>query len=117
MVSDQAVRHPEKRSARIPFAVSPEKATSVSARFEAEGRKMYGGMGEAWTYLSTIIAGVVVWGGAGYGLDHLLGTKPVLFVVGALLGNFAGIYLVYLKAFRDESAGNASKKEVKRDAA
>jgi ATP synthase protein I len=78
---------------------------------------MYGGMGEAWNYLSTIIAGVAVWGGAGYGLDWLFGTKPVLFVIGALLGNFAGIYLVYIKAFREEAAGAGPNKGVRRDAA
>ncbi len=76
---------------------------------------MYGGIGEAWNYLSTIIAGIAVWAGAGYGLDHLLGTKPVLFVIGALVGNFAGIYLVYVRAFRDVST--PSSKGVTRGAA
>lgn len=57
------------------------------------------GMGEAWTYLSTLFSGVAVWGAIGYGLDRWLGTDPVLFVIGALLGNFAGIYLIYLRAF------------------
>lgn len=57
-------------------------------------------MGEAWSYLSYLISGVVVWGLAGYGLDKWLGTRPVFFVIGALLGNFAGIYLLYIKAFK-----------------
>lgn len=59
----------------------------------------WSGMGEAWSYLSYIIAGVAVWGLIGYGLDSWMGTRPVFFVIGALVGNFAGIYLVYLKAF------------------
>ena len=59
-------------------------------------------MGEAWSYLSTIISGLVVWGAIGYGLDKWLGTRPVLFVIGVLVGNFAGCYLVYIKAFAAE---------------
>ena len=71
------------------------------------------GMGEAWTYLSTLFSGIAVWGAIGYGLDRWLGTDPVLFVIGALMGNFAGIYLIYLRAFgpkrpTDEEAHRAS---------
>lgn len=61
---------------------------------------MWSGVGEAWAALSTLIAGIGVWGGVGFGLDHLLGTRPILFVVGALVGNFAAIYLIYVKSFR-----------------
>lgn len=64
-------------------------------------RSMWKDMGEAWNALSTLIAGVAVWGGIGYGIDHLAGTRPVLFVIGAVFGNFAGIYLVYMKYFRE----------------
>jgi F0F1-type ATP synthase assembly protein I len=65
-------------------------------------------MGEAWTYLSYIISGVVVWGGIGLGLDAWIGTKPVLTVIGALLGNFTGIYAVYIKAFKSEAGPHAA---------
>jgi F0F1-type ATP synthase assembly protein I len=60
-------------------------------------------MGEAWTALSTLISGIAVWGGIGYAIDHFAGTKPVLFVIGVLAGNFLGIYLVYIKYFREAS--------------
>lgn len=63
-------------------------------------------MGEAWTALSTLIAGIVVWGGIGYAIDYFAGTRPVLTVIGVLAGNFGAIYLMYVKYFRlDESAG------------
>ena len=109
-----AVRHPSGRPPRIPFAVRAQTKSDVSRRFDSEGRKLWGGIGEAWTYLSTIIAGIAVWGAAGFGLDHWLGTRPVFFVIGALVGNFAGIYLVYIKSFRDV---DGTTKGVKRDAA
>jgi ATP synthase protein I len=60
-------------------------------------------MGEAWTALSTLVTGIAVWGGVGYGLDRWLGTKPVLFVIGVLVGNFAAVYLIYMRSLRQEA--------------
>lgn len=59
-------------------------------------------MGEAWTVLSTLIAGIGVWGAAGYGLDALFGTRPVIFVIGVLVGHFAAVYIVYIRANQQE---------------
>jgi F0F1-type ATP synthase assembly protein I len=64
---------------------------------ETEERAMWQGLGDAWAALSTIISGVLVWGAIGYGLDRLFATRPIFFVVGAVFGNFGGIYLVYRK--------------------
>jgi ATP synthase protein I len=64
---------------------------------ETEERAMWQGLGDAWAALSTIISGVVVWGAIGYGLDRLFATRPIFFVIGAVLGHFGGIYLVYRK--------------------
>lgn len=65
------------------------------------GSGLWNGFGEAWAALSTLLAGIGVVGGIGFGLDHLLGTKPVLVAVGVIAGNFAGIYLIYVKYFRE----------------
>jgi F0F1-type ATP synthase assembly protein I len=77
---------------------------------------MWQGMGEAWNALSTLIAGIAVWGGIGYGIDRLVGTKPVLFVIGVLVGNFGGIYLLYVKYFRPDAPTGAPSKGGPRDA-
>jgi F0F1-type ATP synthase assembly protein I len=53
--------------------------------------------------VSTLISGIVLWGAVGLGLDHLFGTGPVLFVVGAILGNFGGIYLMYVRYLRESA--------------
>ena len=42
-----------------------------------------------------------MWGGLGALLDHVFGTWPLLFAIGAFLGNFAAIYLIYVQYFRD----------------
>lgn len=55
------------------------------------------GLESGWSAVASIISGVVVWGGLGWLADRAFGTWPVLFVAGALVGNFAGIYLLYLK--------------------
>lgn len=69
---------------------------------EAEERAMWQGLGDAWAALSTIISGVVVWALIGWGADRLFGTRPIFFVVGAIVGNFGGIYLVYRKELSRE---------------
>jgi ATP synthase protein I len=57
------------------------------------------GASEGWAALSTLIAGIAVWGGVGYGLDRLLGTSFIV-VIGLLLGVTSSIYLVYVRAGR-----------------
>jgi ATP synthase protein I len=97
---ESTVRHPQKPSPTIRQALKNPVTSPVfhNAR-DKRPDSGWSGMGEAWTYLSYIIGGVAVWGLGGYGLDRLLGTRPVFFVIGALVGNFAGIYLAYVRAF------------------
>ena len=93
---------------------SPDRIRPALRR-ETEA-KLWSGVGEAWTALATLMSGIVVWGGVGWGIDRLAGTRPIFFVIGALVGNFAGIYLIYVKNFRDApSASFARTPEVKRD--
>ena len=91
---DPEVRHPEKPSRRIPRAVIPSRSS----------QDLWRGLGEGWSYVSYLIVGIGFWGGVGYLVDAWAGTKPVLFVIGALLGNFAGIYLIYARTMADERA-------------
>lgn len=92
MGADETVRHPRRPSVRIPGVVKPGRASAEA--------QMWRGLGDAWTALSTIIAGIAVWGAAGFGLDRWFGTWPVLFVIGVLVGNFGAIYLVYVRAVK-----------------
>jgi ATP synthase protein I len=85
---------------------SPDRIRPALKREQAGGKRpdskqMWQGMGEAWTALSTLVSGIAVWGGIGYVIDRVAGTRPVLFVIGVLLGNFAGIYLIYVKYFKE----------------
>lgn len=59
---------------------------------------MWSGLGQGWSALGSIISGIVVWGGVGYLLDRVFGIAPVLMIVGVLVGNFAGVYLIYVRS-------------------
>lgn len=54
------------------------------------------GDANAFSITGTLLGGIVVWGGVGWGLDHLVGTS-FLVLLGVLLGAFTGVYLVYVK--------------------
>ena len=45
----------------------------------------------AWRMVIELVAGIVIGGAIGYGLDALLGTRPWLLIVFVLLGFAAGI--------------------------
>lgn len=92
------VRHPSKDAGTIRGALVPSHSS----------RSFWHGLGDAWTALSYLIGGIVVWGGIGFGLDRLLPTAPILTVVGVLIGNAAGIYLVYLRWPIEEGPRRAS---------
>jgi F0F1-type ATP synthase assembly protein I len=61
----------------------------------------WSGADQGWAAACTLVAGILVWGGIGAVLDRVFGTWPILFAVGAFLGNFAAIYLIYVRHFRD----------------
>jgi F0F1-type ATP synthase assembly protein I len=48
-----------------------------------------------------MVAGIAVWGGIGYLIDHLAGTPHVFAALGALLGASGSTYIVYLRYGRE----------------
>ena len=50
-----------------------------------------------------LMAAILTWAGLGWLADRWLGTGPWLLVVGALVGNAAGIYLIWLRSGRMEA--------------
>lgn len=82
----QQVRRPTDGPHRIPDALFPSGTPQLLRGLES-----------ALSAVSYLVSGVLVWGAVGYGLDHLLGTGPVFALVGAVLGNAAGVYLIYLR--------------------
>jgi F0F1-type ATP synthase assembly protein I len=59
-------------------------------------------MGTGWAITSTMVAGILVWGGVGYLLDRLLWSSRALTAIGIVVGAGAGTYLVYLRYGRGD---------------
>ena len=59
------------------------------------------GANQAWSVIGTLLAGIVVWGGAGWLLDRWLGFDGLFLPIGMLLGLGAAIYLIYVRYGRD----------------
>ncbi len=51
----------------------------------------YSGAQQAWRMVIELVAGIVIGVGIGLGLDALLGTRPFLLILFALLGFAAGV--------------------------
>lgn len=51
-----------------------------------------------------LITATLTWAAIGWLLDRWLGTDPWFLAIGALLGNAAGIYLVWLRGRRMDAA-------------
>lgn len=50
-----------------------------------------------------LMSAILLWTGIGWLADRWLGTGPWLLVVGGLIGNSAGIYLIWLRSARMEA--------------
>ena len=50
--------------------------------------------GSGMAAVSYLIAGMVVWGGAGWLVDHWLHTDGIAMGIGAVIGGAAGVYLI-----------------------
>jgi F0F1-type ATP synthase assembly protein I len=73
-----------------------------------ERNDAWSGMGTGWAISSTLLGGILVWGGIGYLVDRLIGTDRVFTAVGFLLGAVGGIYLVYLRYGREPRGGDGA---------
>lgn len=62
----------------------------------------WGGMGTGLAIASTMLAGMLVWGGIGFLVDRLVWSSRVFTAVGIVLGAAASGYIVYLRYGRGE---------------
>ncbi len=60
-------------------------------RPETPGADKFHQANQAWRMVVELVAGLVIGFGAGYGLDWLLGTTPIMLVIFIFLGFAAGV--------------------------
>lgn len=86
-MSDQ----PESGPANQPAPAADETKKFIDAKGESQ----------AWSAISTLVAGPAVWGGLGWFADQWAGTRPTFTAVGAMVGFITSFYLVIRKLGRD----------------
>ena len=63
----------------------------------SSGSNGWSGMGTGLSIASTMLAGMLVWGGLGYLVDRLVWSEMVFTALGIVLGAAGGGYIVYLR--------------------
>jgi F0F1-type ATP synthase assembly protein I len=62
----------------------------------------WGGLGTGWAITTTMLAGILVWGGVGFLVDRLVWSSMVFTAIGIVVGAGAGTYIVYLRYGRGD---------------
>ncbi|MEX1162045.1 MAG: AtpZ/AtpI family protein [Nitriliruptor sp.] len=79
------------------------------ARRREEFRGAFVGLDAASVMGVELMAATLTWSGIGWLVDRWLGTPPWFLAIGALLGNAAGIYLIWLRSGRMQDAAIADR--------
>ncbi len=107
---------PESPRAAEPVARVAEPVARVSAvsslprSVRSSVHELGSGLDHSSIMGAEMIAGFLTWAGIGWLLDRWLGTGPWLLVIGALVGNAAGIYLIALRSKRMEGYDDAPRR-------
>lgn len=72
---------------------------------------------KSFQYTADLLAAIFTWGGIGYLIDSLTGRGPLFLVIGFVVGNAAGIFLLYLRAQRADAREAAAKAKTDESAA
>lgn len=83
-----------------PSVVPPERTGNAA---------LWRGVDQAHIMSLELIVAVFLWGGIGWWVDGRLGTGAWFTVIGAMIGNAAGVYLVWLRAQRLDGLDVASQ--------
>jgi F0F1-type ATP synthase assembly protein I len=57
-----------------------------------------------------LLAAILTWGGLGWLLDRWLGTMPVFFGIGVIVGFAAGLYLVWYRSGKDQQYPDGARR-------
>ncbi|MFA9445031.1 AtpZ/AtpI family protein [Egicoccus sp. AB-alg6-2] len=93
--SDAADARPDARA-----AVRRDPTVATQGVLSDSFRRSLRGLDHANVMSVELISAILLWAGLGWLVDRWLGTPPWFLVIGGLIGNFAGLYLVYLRGER-----------------
>ena len=66
-----------------------------------ERRRLYTGAGDGMAKAVDLVTATAVWGAIGYFIDRWLGTWPIVFAIGTVIGNLTGIYVLYRRSIEE----------------
>lgn len=89
---------------------------SSDVRRRQERRDAWVGLDEASVMGVELLAATLTWAAIGWFVDRWLGTDPWFLAAGALIGNAAGIYLIWLRSGRMQERDVAARLGPTRDA-
>jgi F0F1-type ATP synthase assembly protein I len=72
-------------------------------------RELWSGVDHANLMSIELLAAILTWTAIGWAVDRALGTAPWFIVLGGLIGNFAGLYLIWLRSNRMDAADAAAQ--------
>ncbi len=84
-------------------------ATDGDDRRRSDLRGAWHGLDQSSVMGVELLAATLTWAGIGFLIDRWLGTDPWFLAIGALVGNAAGIYLVWLRSGRMQDAAVAER--------
>lgn len=88
--------------------------TSRAASSRSSRRGLWTGLDHASVMGMELMAAILTWTGIGWLVDRWLGTAPWFLAVGALLGNGAGLYLIWVRSGRMHEAQTPRSPEARR---
>ncbi|MCT4578028.1 MULTISPECIES: AtpZ/AtpI family protein [Alphaproteobacteria] len=99
----------KERLERLEARIS--EAKKAHAEPEPRADEHYSQAQVAWRMVTELVAGLLIGFGMGYGLDAILGTKPVFMAVFTLLGFIAGVktMLRSVTEIQDQHAATAAQ--------
>lgn len=75
-----------------------DRRTDQAPAMSAPRAPRYDDRGDGWTLAAELVTATFVWGGIGWLADRWLTTAPVLMVLGFVLGNALGVYLIWVRS-------------------
>ncbi len=98
----------------MPPTTDASRAPSLRSSFQS--RALWTGIDHGSIMGMELMAAILTWTGVGWLADRWLGTGPWLLVAGGLLGNFAGLYLIWIRSERMNAAEARNLEEARRAA-
>lgn len=74
-----------------------------------ERRRLYTGAGEGMSKAIDLVTATAVWGAIGWLIDRWLGTWPIVFAVGTVIGNLTGIYILYRRSIEEGKRSGSAR--------